>query len=146
MSGIRYHYCCDCSAQRIRADGFIRPNDHAVPAVAWFTDLEDPSVTGLGLTRHLLTCDRTAHRFEVDAEHVLPWGRLRSAVPPLVRDRLELAPGAAPRHWYVSAHRVPLLGLELPAQPRQLKTDYSFTVTRPAEAWDWDLLSEGDGA
>lgn len=134
-----YHFTCSCSAAGIERDGYIKPNERAVPALAWFTDLDEPSITGLGLTRHIATCDRTAHRFEVARADVLHWGRMRSSIPAVVRDRLELAPGALPRHWFVSAHRVPLFGVELPQPPRTLTTEMKLDLVEP---WDWDALRD----
>lgn len=134
-----WHFTCSCNAEKIERDGYLNPNPYAFPRLVWMTDLDSPDITGLGLTRHIVTCDRTAHRFEVDPTSVLPWGRLRNAVPRLVRDRLELAPGATPRHWYVSAHRVPLLGRELPAPPRTLTTTMDLDLPEP---WDWDALND----
>lgn len=89
-----YHFTCRHSAERIDADGEIRPMiewadlDHALlrrgmprtglahaPAVWWAT--YDPNATraALGLTSTIISCDRTERRYEftIDADDAMPW-------------------------------------------------------------------------
>jgi hypothetical protein len=69
----------------------------------WLTDLEYPFRDALGLTSHLLTCDRTEFRFQVlQPEGVERWVRVRRHYPTM--QHLERSPGAAPMHWWISDH------------------------------------------
>lgn len=102
-----YHYTCAHRAQKIRETGRIDPNP-AGYGFAWFTDLEHPTATALGLTRETLDCDRTETRFEIPADKAVRWGKVRNHVPRHWRDALELAPGAEPRHWYVATEPIPI--------------------------------------
>jgi hypothetical protein len=101
-----YHYTCDHGHDQI--DDLVVPatwqTDRAsgTPGVyAWFTDLADPMRDALGLTSHMLACDRTAHRYRVlDSVGVVPWVTVRRMWA--WAEELESAPGARPRHWFVA--------------------------------------------
>jgi hypothetical protein len=96
-----WHYTCDHGLAGIgKPYGWARPFSDGV---VWLTDLDAPVPDALGLTSHLLTCDRTAHRYRVvDAWAASPWMEMRPYWDPVRRDALEAAPGAMPRHWWVS--------------------------------------------
>lgn len=69
--------------------------------LVWLTDLDAPARDALGLTSHLIDCDRTQHRYRVtDLTSVQHWLQVRRSHP--LRDELEHARGARPMHWYVS--------------------------------------------
>lgn len=63
-----YHYCCSCSARRITARGFLRPHGAQQFGVAmvWLTDQAVPDREGLGLTSHILKCDRLERQYVAD--------------------------------------------------------------------------------
>ena len=107
MTGL-YHYTCRDGAKAIAADGWtLRPN--RVPfGLLWLTDLATPDRLALGLTSHALTCDRTAVQLRVAPGVPVRWVDWCRSVrlPRVVRDELELAPGAQPLRWWVST--VPL--------------------------------------
>jgi hypothetical protein len=100
-----YHYTCDHGRKALGARGMLRPQPQPVLGgvrLVWLTDIAKPDREGLGLTSHLLDCDRLAYRYVVDAEpeswREWAW---RNAVPWVARMRLEDAPNAAPSTWYV---------------------------------------------
>lgn len=112
---VLYHYTCDDGARMIGPTGRLRPNQHTLlpdlPPIVWLTDLASPDRDGLGLTSSTLTCDRTAHRYEVRvvnpaAFHHWPW--LRDHGPfqldPDVIATLERF--GKPDHWWVTMLRV----------------------------------------
>lgn len=91
-----YHWTCDHGAQGINRDGVVRPNPHpllSMEPLVWLTDLDAASPWNLGLTSEILSCNRMAHRFEVEhTATVMPWSaycRIRR-VPRSVRDALEI--------------------------------------------------------
>ncbi len=77
-----YHYCCDCSARRITARGFLQPRGASLfrTDVVWLTDQAVPDRDGLGLTSKTLSCDRLDAQYvaTVDPARVERW--LESAV------------------------------------------------------------------
>lgn len=109
-----YHYTCRHAAAKIhgfgRSDGMLipQPQPYTLHAVLWLTDLETPDRDALGLTSHMLNCDRTEVRFAVRPDDLkwamryASWARavhLRRAD----REALETAtPGLLPAHWFVS--------------------------------------------
>lgn len=102
-----YHYCCRHSANEILKTMTVLPNKGMMLKVGWFTDLDYPDRDALGLTSHMLDCDRASFRFTVTQHDlVVRWGQVRSHAPRAVVDALELAPGAYPAHWFVSPHPV----------------------------------------
>jgi hypothetical protein len=119
-----WHYTCDHGHQGIsKTHGVLLaavdlvPRDRAdlVPWVGdlvWLTDLRHPNRAALGLTSHLIKCDRTVHRYRViDDTHCERWvdyaHRLR--IPMAVRADVERAtPGNKPIHWWVSECPVPV--------------------------------------
>lgn len=114
-----WHYTCEHGYAALTETGVLVPGNHLgarVPtgSVVWVTDLQVPIRDGLGLTQVLAKCDRTAYRYRVtDASTVIPWTRARRTFPPVWRHALEHAPGARPRHWFVSSEPVPVV-LDMP--------------------------------
>lgn len=105
-----YHYTCDHGHKGIGTEGYARPLARLaggeLPETArwlWLTDMATPDRDALGLTSQVLACDRLAHRYRVTRPvDVHPWVKVRRLVSPIVREALESAPGARPKHWYVS--------------------------------------------
>jgi hypothetical protein len=119
-----YHYTCGHGATDIRKQDRIIPGVHlhgkdvGGARFAWFTDLAPPVPReAVGLTSLTLACDRTECVFTVDrdAPNIRRWVDVRRSHPDLWH--LELAEGAAPMHWFVSEHPVPVLA-EVTANPR----------------------------
>lgn len=112
---VLYHYTCDHGWSGIRDAGVVRPNAHPLLAhpLSWWTDLDAPLREALGLTSHILSCDRARYRVKVvlpEAPTIVWWPRwARGHVPPRIREYLESAPGAAPAHWYVANQPVPVM-------------------------------------
>ena len=111
-----WHYTCDHGRAALGDAGIVHPakylTDRPMPwpgRFAWFTDMDTPQPAALGLTRILVSCDRTAHRYRVtDDTHLTPWSDFARNLPRAVRDELELEPGARPRHWWVALLGVPV--------------------------------------
>lgn len=106
-----YHYCCSCSARRITQRGFLQPNGAALfgMALVWLTDLAVPDREGLGLTSHILRCDRLEHQYiaDVEAEQVERWidsdiRRTLSAEP----DFHEFEDGRRPDTWWIATRPI----------------------------------------
>ena len=99
-----YHFTCDHGRAGIGRAGVILPNRRSPLQLAWATDLDHPTREQLGLTSITLTCDRMAFRYRIlDASAWLPWHTLPEHEG--AWSLLDLAPGAAPEHWWVT--RVP---------------------------------------
>lgn len=111
-----FHFTCGHHGDAIARDGYVRPasdlTEKRVPEyahLAWFTDLDVPIRDALGLTRLILACDRTERRFRVlDPTDVYPWVGSVWRRDGIGLD-LELADGARPMHWFVSAVPVPVI-------------------------------------
>lgn len=110
-----YHYTCGhgfTSLGRHRA--ILQPasmlTHREVPwpgHLVWATDLTPPEREALGLTMNFTTCDRTRYRYRLlDNGAVEPWTTFARHLPWFLRDQLEQAPGAKPRHWWVSVATV----------------------------------------
>jgi hypothetical protein len=100
-----YHYTCGHFAPGIVETGLVLPSP--ITKMSWFTDLDTPIPEVLGLTSHLLPCDRTAFRFRLLAPHdtngeVVPYHEIRHFLDPITREGLETAPGALLMHWWTS--------------------------------------------
>lgn len=118
-----YHYSCDHGASEIAREGYVRSLWDVLGGeegdgmtlirlpqcqFGWFTDLDVADVRGLGLTRLMLSCDRTKHRFRVtDRRRVTRWLDVRRYHPALWP--LEEAPGALPAHWWLATEPVPVV-------------------------------------
>lgn len=101
-----YHYTCrDHGFLALGdADSVLRPGRDGF---VWLTDLAIPFARPLGLTQKILNCDRTEERYRViDAEAIDWWMDARKLLPEEFVWPLELAAGAAPMHWYISADPV----------------------------------------
>jgi hypothetical protein len=112
-----YHYTCDHAAGRISRRGFLRPSVSyvtGIPALVWLTDLADPDARALGLERLVVgpraifhgidpgTCNRLAHRYEVNVDDALHWQDFARTLPQLsVTDRAIFEDGRKPEHWFV---------------------------------------------
>lgn len=113
-STVLYHFTCDHGREALGDRGVIRPGadltDGAVPwtsALVWLTDLPRPQREGLGLTSHLIRCDRTQYRYRVlDGEQVTRWTTFARDLPRAYRESVECAPGAMPAHWWVAVEGV----------------------------------------
>lgn len=115
-----WHYTCEHSAAKLGASGLLVPALELVPFerrdrlpwwgdLVWLTDLAVPIRDALGLSSLGLVCDRIEHRYRVtDAETCRWWIEARKVMPSEWRVPLEQAPGARPRHWWVSAMWVPV--------------------------------------
>lgn len=103
---ILYHYTCDHGAKGLGLQDHLLPNMHpllGMPLV-WLTDLDAPFIEPLGLTSHMLSCDRTEYRYRVtDARTCIPWVRYEH------RDRSIEIDGTMPMHWWVSEQPVPVI-------------------------------------
>jgi len=99
-----YHYTCSHGRAAIGDVGTLIPGPDGY---VWATDLAWPVTKALGLTNHILPCDRTEHRYEITAAEglagFLPWMAVRNTLPEEMVFALELAEGAMPRHWFLSA-------------------------------------------
>jgi hypothetical protein len=98
---ILYHYTCRHSAYSIELDKFtLRPG---LDGLLWLTDLDAPDRRGLGLTSHILDCDRTRFRFAVpDPVEAYRWLEVRKEFPPPRVRLLEADPHVLLAHWYVT--------------------------------------------
>jgi hypothetical protein len=106
-----FHYTCRHSAQTITRRGMLSPNKHPLldwRPLLWLTDMETPDREGLGLTSSMLSCDRTEHRYVVDAPDAERWSdwAARNAVPLAIRLELEGGEGRMPDRWFVLEHSV----------------------------------------
>jgi hypothetical protein len=84
----------------------------AAPVVCvWLTDLAWPDVERLGLTSHVLDCERGEERFTVhpeDQDGVMPWREWADAhkLDRSARSALELGHRDGAAHWFVSSSPV----------------------------------------
>lgn len=133
---VLWHYTCDHGRASLGESGHLTPGASRAAAGAlamlppaaltaarfvWLTDLDTPIRDALGLTSHILSCDRTAHRYRVtdDRECTSFTELLRMSSPglyALLRPLTE-TPGAMPAHWWVAARPVPVT-LDPPKDPR----------------------------
>jgi hypothetical protein len=107
-----YHYTCDHSAARIRTARWLVPHRQVVLSgreLVWLTDLEEPNRAALGLTSHILRCDRTKVRVVAVTSDATHWPAFARGLPAEQRHELECAPGVLPMHWYVAEMPVPVL-------------------------------------
>lgn len=122
MSARLYHYCCDHSARGIDLARMVLPGldwsaydaqcaDWGEPvsglalarAVVWLTDMAEPDRDALGLTSHILSCDRTEFRYTVRAAGALPWLDFAGEHGANPEWLSMLHEGRAPERWFVSA-------------------------------------------
>lgn len=105
---ILFHHTCWHSAEQIDAAGGVLV-PHVQPMLGnrellWFTTLQAPARTMLGLTSYSLTCDRTAHTYRVDEpDEVHSWAWWRGQLPHAQVIRLEAARGTRPSLWWATA-------------------------------------------
>jgi hypothetical protein len=107
-----WHYTCEHKVSDIEATGVVLPQTQQMLGglqVAWFTNMPSASRQALGLTSHMLNCDRMSHLFHVlpvDEHKIVEWGRLRSQLSRSMVIALESAPGTRPMFWGVAADAV----------------------------------------
>lgn len=111
---ILLHYTCDHSAARITDTLVPMPHPLLPVPLVWLTDLDPPDVLALGLTSHTLDCDRTSFKVTVEVFTAVPWTRWahQHRLSWTVRDGLDGAPGARPRHWWVNEGPISILDIE----------------------------------
>lgn len=123
MNPVLYHFTCHHGRNAIGKAGVLRPGASVAhqallpwtSRLVWLTDLDVPLRDALGLTANSLTCDRGAHRYRVtDPRFVAKWMDMRrilrnNPVTASMVAGLESAPGAAPRHWWISMKPVPVV-------------------------------------
>lgn len=81
------------------------------PPIVWLTDLEEPDVDGLGLSKDLIRCDRTEVRFEVDPANAMRWADYQKLRRPNREWVVMLQYGdRCPAHWFVSERPLPVIG------------------------------------
>jgi hypothetical protein len=114
---IFYHYTCDHGRAGIGEKGVLRPMHQLVPGVLetaesederlmfsliWVTDLPDPDIDGLGLTKKMLSCERWKHRYRI--ANPLPLMRFTDMQYRFTpQAQMGLTKGdAKPDHWFVS--------------------------------------------
>lgn len=107
-----WHYTCAHAIGAIRTDRLVRPRPHPVLghlALSWWTDIAWPtSPESLGLTSHILSCDRMEYRVRAeDTAEIVPWTQWARPLDALTRGLLEV-PGTMPAHWYVASTTVPI--------------------------------------
>lgn len=121
MRGRLYHFCCGHSATAIDRSLTLAPGldwftlDRrlaragepisglsSAPAVLWLTDMEEPDRDALGLTSHMLDCDRTEFRYTVRTEGAIRWESFVSIYNPR-SDWLDMLHyGRQPDRWFVA--------------------------------------------
>jgi hypothetical protein len=109
-----YHFTCSHAAKSIERERWLRPNRHVSldHELVWLTDLDRPSIYGLGLTSTILRCDRTEWTVIVpQSDAIVSWGSWahEHKIGRQMRDELEY--GAMPAHWYIAELPVPILAI-----------------------------------
>lgn len=107
-----YHHTCAHSAEKIRAERWLKPwrqGQLGDVELVWLTDLDTPDRNALGLTSHTLKCDRTEYRVTAVTSDAQRWVSYARTLPLETRRSLELEPGALPMHWWVCLLPVPIL-------------------------------------
>jgi hypothetical protein len=127
---VLYHFCCAHAAPIIDRCGFLSPTPVSwrrmdellarggwpttgltqAPTVVWLTDLAEPDVEGLGLTRDTIECDRTEFRYTVSRLHAVSWDSFCRRYRPHAAYRDWLESGRSPAHWFVATANLPVIG------------------------------------
>jgi len=89
----------------------LRPQPQPVlgnARVLWLTTAERPNREGLGLTSHLLDCDRLEYRYVVESDAAEPWvsSLVRRTAHPSGVLELESVDGVEPSSWWVTQESV----------------------------------------
>lgn len=111
-----YHFTCSDSAPVIAECGELRPKLQPLLGcrLVWLTDLDAPTRAQVGLTSHLLACDRMEYRVTADVD-ANRWVQYARTFPGRYRRyalNLNATPGALPLHWWVLAEPVPIVAVE----------------------------------
>ena len=110
-----YHYTChEHGEPGITQDQKLLPHHQFLLGrhLVWLTDMDVPHAWALGLTNHLLCCDRTQVRVTVhplsgkDASGIHPWWYYRRTIPPVLRETVEQT--GMPMHWWVTEQALPV--------------------------------------
>ena len=105
-----FHYTCEHGRAGIGDNGWLRPAQTfwGGEPLIWLTDMDVPDRVGLGLTSHILSCDRLDYRYVVEALAAYPWltSPFRIAAPWFAVVALEGIEGVKPHHWFVSDRRL----------------------------------------
>lgn len=119
-----FHYTCDHGLESLGDEGKLLPGAAFIAArvydrmpawqqtladLIWLTDLDYPMRDALGLTSVRLACDRTRHRYRVVGYVPMRYTATRRDLPKRLRDEVESASGALPRHWWVAHTPVPVV-------------------------------------
>jgi hypothetical protein len=113
MSGL-YHYTCDHGHGGIQRDGWVKPGPDGL---VWLTDLP-PGRKGLrkalGLTSHMLDCDRMQYVFRVErSDRVFTYAEaVRRGFISRARSMSLVGPHSRPANWYVAIDPVAVLDPE----------------------------------
>lgn len=113
-----FHHTCDHGREQIGDQGDLISAAEQRGQVefwtmnfVWLTSMRYPNREALGLTMHLVGCDRTKFTYEVllpdDDPSIHPWAKVARDLPRELRDEIERAPGAMPALWWVSLGPVP---------------------------------------
>lgn len=103
-----YHYTCDHGRKGIGLTGWLNPVEGLAGPLVWLTDMDQPDRLALGLTSHLLACDRLDYRYQVRAEMEVehwPTSLVRARAPELAVMMLESVAGVDPSRWFVTRGR-----------------------------------------
>lgn len=103
MSPSFWHFTCGHGRRGIGLHGLIKPNP--ATGLSWFTDLRTPRRIELGITSHLIDCDRLRYRYRVlEPSKLQPWRDVITdpdMVAALTADGL-----TRPDHWWVATEPV----------------------------------------
>lgn len=114
-----YHFTCEHGHAALGTHGVLKPASMLVnktrrvmlpwwSSYVWLTDMPTPDRAGLGLTSHLIGCDRMVHRYRVLDPMVAEWWPTFARTQ-RHRGLLEEVPGSRPVHWWVAQVPVPVV-------------------------------------
>lgn len=116
MTATLFHFTCSHGRRGIGKIGLAMPNAHPLlplKPLVWMTTDDVPDREANGLTKRILTCDRTAYRYRVtDSSSAVPWLASKQRLElewfgELILADLEADP-RAPELWWVSYDPVPV--------------------------------------
>ena len=120
-----YHYTCDHGHTLIGEYGALRTIGQRMPEVyqelgmsedqrlmyslIWATDLAEPDIEGLGLTKRVLSCERWTHRYRItNPLPLMPYSDMSYRFTLGFQADL-VKPPAQPDHWWVSWRPLPVV-------------------------------------